>query len=145
MNLRYLVLVVFVVCLAITGCFKKQTDCVEGGKPSEFWANYPLPSVEGAEFCRENTSQEKKAFIGFVKYTDAAPIDLVKPFEAELKKKGWQIKGVNMLDHGNFFYANNGDKRMVFTLSDCADKSFLYKPCTNISMIESEDRFVPAK
>ena len=140
-----IVVIVVISCLLIINCSKKQTDCIEGGKPSGFWANYPLPVVEGSEFCRENTSQVNRAFIGFVKYGDTAPIDLVKPFQEELKKKGWQIEGVNLLAHGNFIYANNGSKRMVFELGDCFDKGFLYKPCTKISMIESDDRFIPAK
>jgi len=131
-----------------TGCSgtKKQTDCVENGKASDFWKNYELPKVEGAEYCRENTERPNEAFISFVHYRDSSKysIDFLKPYQDELSKKGWNIEGINS-DKTSFIYANKNGKRMIFKVGDCFKKTSDYQACTEVSMNESNEPFVKKK
>lgn len=123
---------------------KKQPDCVENGKPSDFWSNYGLPSVAGSEFCREDTRNAKDAFISFVHYGESgkSSIDYVKPYQVDLEQRGWVIEGINNAKENSSIYANKGDKRMLFLISDCFKKGYEYRACTEVSTRETNERYI---
>lgn len=132
----------------IYGCSKPRTKDVSWCDPnqelSSYWAEFNLPKVDGAVFCREyKNPRTNRPAVQFIHYRNDEQHfrDFYELYEKEFKRNNWLIEKINPGQGILIISLYKSRERFLATFRDCSVPSDV-RLCSSIQ-ITADDTDVP--